>query len=705
MTIEEKLLQLTQMPSAYIVQDGGEVTGPAWDFGLTNNDVSRLGTILNARQEDKINQVHDDFNMKNGSKVPMAIIADVTHGFKTGYPVHLGLSCSFDGELVKDCTAMAAKESAIVGVSMTCSTMLDLVRDARWGRVVESFGEDPYLGEVMAKASVEGFQGDFGKYNVAACPKHFVGYGASIAGRDYNTVDMNEYTLRNFYLPPFKSAVDAGAELLMPAFNLLDGQPMIVNKKLMVDILRDEWGFDGVTVSDYNAFPEAITHGVCEDEKAVALNALKCKVDIEMSTPIYFNNLKELLAEGKVTIEDIDESVLRILRLKNKLGLFENPRYSQSKKEQDEIFLCPEHRALALKAAEESAVLLKNDGVLPIFKDIKTIALIGPHSKTNNIIGPWGAECLPEDAISVMQGVKNLYNGKILQEDGCAWDLDAVDESGIKKAVKIAKRADTVILCLGEAPTDSGEGTSKLNIDLPEIQYKLFNEVYKANKNLIVVLFTGRPLAIKRLADKAPAILNIWWPGTEGGNAVARLLFGEKSPCGKLSMTFPVTVGQCPIYYNHENTGRPRSDDTKRIPFSSSYIDGPNKPLYPFGYGLSYTNFEYSKIELSQDKFTTGENILASVTVKNTGKYTAKEVVQLYIKDEFGSIARPVRELKGFEKIELKPNEEKTVSFVIDEKMLAYYGVERKFCAEKGKFVAYIGGDSTTDNGTKFELV
>ncbi len=705
LSVEEKILQLTQMPNAYIVQDGGEITGPAKDLGLEPKDVSRLGTVLNARKQSTVKQFNENYNLKNGSKIPIAIMADVTHGFKTAYPIGLGLACSFDEQLAEDCAAMAAKEASLVGISMTCSTMVDLVRDPRWGRVMESFGEDPYLGEVMGAANVRGFQGDFGKYNVAACTKHFVAYGACEAGRDYNTADMSEGTLRNFYLRPFKAAIDEGAELLMPSFNILDGVPMTMNKKLMVDILRNEWGFDGVTISDYNACIEAITHGYCENEKEVALRSFECKLDIEMSTTSYVKHLKELLEEGKISMAQLDESVMRQLKLKNKLGLFENPRYSYNEEEQENFFLCEEHRALALRAAEESAVLLKNNGVLPFDKNISSVAVIGPHSNQGDLIGPWKTECFPEDTVTVLQGVKNCFNGKVLQEDAFSWELDAVDDGSIERAVKIAKQADAVILCLGESPNDSGEGTSKLNIDLPDIQYKLLDEVLKVNKNVVVVLFTGRPLTIKRLHEKAGAILNMWWPGTEGGNAVANLLFGKKSPCGKLAMTFPVTVAQCPIYYNHFNTGRPRLDDTKRIPFSSSYIDGPNKPLYPFGFGLSYGKIEYSKITLSADKFTFGQKITASVKVKNVGEYATKEVVQLYIRDEFGSVVRPVKELKGFKKIFLEAREEKEVSFEIDEKLLSFYGADMKFGAEKGTFIAFIGGDSLTVNGKQFELV
>ncbi len=704
MTVEEKILQITQMPYAYMKKDGGEITGPVKDFGLAESDISRLGTVLNARSNASVKDIVNSYQLKNGSKVPVAIMADVTHGFKTAFPIWLGLACSFDEKLAEDCAAMQAKEAAITGISMTCSAMVDLVRDPRWGRVMESFGEDPYLGQVIGSANVRGSQGDFGKYNVAACVKHFVGYGAGEGGRDYNTVDMSEHTLRNVYLPPFKAGIDAGAELLMPSFNIIFGQPMTMNKKLMVDILRKEWGFEGVTLSDYNACTEAVTHGYCENEKEVALKAFEAELDIEMATTAYIKHLKELLDEGKVSMQQLDKSVMRQLKLKNKLGLFENPNYSYSEEEQKQVFLCAEHRALALKAAQECAVLLKNDGILPLQVD-ENVALIGPHANVGDLIGPWRTECLPEDTVTLFAGVKAACKGNVEWTKGCSWDLDATDESGFADAIEMAKRADKVLLTLGEAPQDSGEGCSKLYIDLPEIQYKLLDEILKVNKNVAVLLFTGRPLTIKRLHDKACAILNMWWPGTEAGNAVANLVFGKQSPCGKLSMSFPVSVAQCPVYYNHFNTGRPRSDDTRRIPFSSSYIDGPNKPLYPFGYGLSYAKFVYSGVELSSDELLQGGKITASVRVKNVGNCTAKEVVQLYIRDEFGSIVRPVKELKGFEKITLQAGEEKLVSFEIDEELLAFYRADMTFGAEKGSFVVFIGGSSEVEEGKRFTYV
>lgn len=704
MSVEDKLLQITQMPYAYMKKEGGEITGPIKEFGLTEKEISRLGTILNVRSESGMRDIQENYQLKNGSKVPIAIMADVTHGFKTAFPIWIGLACSFDEELMKDCAEMQAKEAAVTGISMTCSAMVDLVRDARWGRVIESFGEDPFLGETTARANICGTQGNLDRYHVAGCVKHFVGYGACEAGRDYNTVDMSEYTLRNVYLPPFKAGIDAGAKLLMPAFNIMFGQPMVMNRKLMVDILRNEWGFDGVTISDYNACTEAITHGYCADEKEVALRAFQAKLDIEMSTMTYVKYLKELLEEGKISVEELDASVMRQLRLKNELGLFENSEYSYSKEEQEKIYLCEAHRALALRAAEESAVLLKNDGLLPLNAN-DSIALIGPHAREGDLIGGWRAECLPEDTVTVFDGVKSVCKGRVEYAKGCDWALDATDDGGFKKAIEIAKRADKVILMLGEAPQDSGEGCSKSNIDLPEIQYRLLDEILKVNGKVAVLLFTGRPLTIKRLHDRVPAILNIWWPGTEGGNAAANLLFGKKSPCGKLSMTFPVSVAQCPIYYNRFNTGRPRQDDTKRVSYCSSYIDGPNKPLYPFGFGLSYAKFEYSDVDLSRKRFSSGESITASVRVKNVGGCEAKEVVQLYIRDEFGSIVRPVKELKGFQKVGLKAGEERVVSFEINEKLLSFYRADMTFGAERGGFVAFIGGDSTVENGVRFELI
>lgn len=708
MTFEEKTFQLIQLNSMFFKQIGAsDATGPMEDLQLDNEGIKYVGTTLNSMGAARMKEIQDEYMQNHPNKIPMIFMQDVVHGYRTIYPIPLGLACSFDMELIKDCSAMAAKEASVDGVQLTFAPMVDLVRDARWGRVMESTGEDPYLNCLASKAQVEGYQGDGGKYTLAACVKHFAAYGAAEAGRDYNTVDMSERTLREYYLPAYKAAVDAGVESVMTAFNTVDGIPAVGNKWLVDTVLRKEWKYDGVVISDYNAFRELIVHGAAEDEKQAACMAMNASVDIEMMSATYPKYLKELLAEGKVTMEQIDTAVLRVLRLKEKLGLFDNPYADSNEEEAAKFILCDEHRALAAKAAEQSAVLLKNNGVLPFKKTIKKIAVIGPLGDTGEIIGFWQCGGEAKDSVSIATGLKRkLGESKVFVEMGCDVALNAkCDVKRIKAAKKLAKKCDAVVLCLGEHEHDSGEGNSKLHLDLPEVQYKLLQEVLSVNKNTAVLLFTGRPLTVKRLHEQAPAILNMWFPGTEGGTAAANLLFGDVCPSGKLTMTFPQYVGQCPIYYNAYNTGRPRYNEKERVGYCSSYIDGGNRPLYPFGYGLSYVDFEYSEPTLSATKMQRGERIIASVKVKNKGFYEAQETVQLYIRDLYGSTVRPVKELKGFKKISLLPNEEKVVAFDIDEESLAFYGSDLKRKAESGKFAVFIGASSDCQPFAEFELL
>jgi beta-glucosidase len=572
---------------------------------------------------------------------------------------------------------------------------------------MESSGEDPYLNSKMAAATVKGFQGDMGKYNIAACVKHFAAYGAAEAGRDYNTVDMSERTLREYYLPSYKAAVDAGVKMLMTAFNIVDGVPCSGNKWLVKDVLRDEWGFDGVVISDYSAFEEMIKHGTCEDRKECAYQAMQATSDIEMMSPCYANHLKELLEEGRITIEQIDQAVLRVLKLKEELGVFENPYRSVDLEESKRVQVGPEHRAIARYAAEQSAVLLKNDGILPLSKDIKRVAVIGPNADTGAIHGDWPCGGKVDETITVLEGVKNIVGDRAVYAKGCNIEYDSTDESMIDEAVEVARNADAVILCLGEHQSYSGEGNSRTNIEIPRVQYKLLDKILEVNKNVAVALFTGRPLVMWELDTKAPAILNMWMPGTEAGNATANLIFGNANPSGKITMTFPRVLGQVPIYYNAYNTGRPKlpEDDFNRVRFTSSYLDMPNSPLYPFGYGLSYTEFEYSDLKLSGSTLTRDGKLVASARITNVGKYKGKETVQLYIRDLVGSCVRPLKELKGFEKIELDVGESKTVEFEITEQTLKYWTKRMKFEAESGKFEVFIGKSSACKSFASFELV
>ena len=710
MSLKEKIYHLEQITTATYLINGSTyhiITGPNSKVKLDKDMIYEIGTSLNLVGAKTMIEALENYMANSKSKRPPIFMQDVIHGHRTLYPVNLGIAASFDRALAKEVAAMAAKEASLDGVSVTFAPMVDLVRDPRWGRVMESSGEDPYLNGEMAKATVEGFQGDMGKYNLAACVKHFAAYGAAEAGRDYNTVDMSERTLREYYLPAYKAAVDAGVKMLMAAFNIVDGVPCVGNKHLMKDILRDEWGFDGVVISDYGAVKEMITHGAAEDKKEAAYLAIESECDIEMMSSCYAEHLEELIREGKVTEEQIDRSVLRILDLKESLGILDYPYRSVDPEEASAVQLSPEHREIARRAAMQSAVLLKNDGVLPFNKKADRVAVIGPLANTGKIHGSWHCGGKAEETVSVYDGLKNLLGDKVKYAPGCYIEYDSTDDSLIDEACELAKSSDCVILCLGEHQDYSGEANCMANIELPEIQYKLLDKILEVNKNVAVALFAGRPLAISRLDKTAPAILDMWMPGTEGGNACAKLLFGDAVPSGKITMTFPRALGQCPIYYNHYTTGRPKldADDMKRVLYTSSYIDVPNSPLYPFGYGLSYTDFEYSDLTLSGDTLTADGKLVASAKIKNTGAFRGKEAVQFYIRDVKGSCVRPVKELKGFEKIELDIGEEKIVSFEITEPMLRYFNKSLEHVSEKGDFEVFIGKDSTCAPFAKFKLI
>ena len=703
MSLKEKIFQLEQFNSVLLKPlVGWDATGPMKNLGLTEEDLKMTGSVLNSMGAERMKGIQTEFLEKSQQEIPLAFMHDVIHGYRTIYPINLGLACSFNLDLIRDVAEMAAREAVLDGVNVTFAPMVDLARDARWGRVMETSGEDPYWNSLIAAATVQGFQ----KGGIATCVKHFAAYGGAVAGKDYAEVDMSEYTLREYYLPAYKAAIDAGAEMVMPSFNLLNGVPATGNTWLLQDILRDEWGFDGVVVSDYAAICEMITHGYAEDEKDAACKALLAGVDVEMCSTMYAHHLEQLLAEGKVTQEQIDRAVLRVLRLKEKLGLFENPYRRADAQKAKEVILCEKHRTLARKSVEESAVLLKNNGVLPLSHDTKSMAVIGPHGDTGHVLGWWLCGGLAEETITVCEGLRRWnQNLNVRYAKGCEIGWNNTDESLIAEAVEVAKTSETVVLCLGEKEEESGESNSKTDLDLPQIQYKLLEAVLAVNQNVVVLLFTGRPLAITRLHRLAPAILNVWWPGTECGSAVANLLFGDVVPSGKITMTFPYSSGQCPIYYNHCRTGRPSPYGRYDIQHSTRYLDTPNEPLYPFGYGLSYSDFAYSDLQLSSDTMQSGGEILASITVQNVGKYKAKETVQLYICDVAASLVRPVKELKGFEKVELEAGESRRISFKIAEEMLAFYGVGMKRTVESGRFYVFIGKDSDVAEYKEFRLL
>ena len=592
---------------------------------------------------------------------------------------------------------------------------------------MESAGEDTYLNQCFSRAMVEGYQGTGSlkeKGRIAACVKHFAGYGAPTGGRDYNTVELSERTLRENYLPAYQAGIEAGAAAVMASFNTLDRIPSTGNKKLLRNILRKEMGFDGVLISDWAAIEELIAHGVAADKKEAAKLALEAGMDIDMMTTCYCRNLKELIEEGSISTALLDEAVLRILNLKNELGLFENPFKDAEEEEERQLILCEEHRRTAKETAIESMVLLKNEGILPLDKesaangDVK-IAVIGPYASYQWISGVWSIFARIEENISLETGIKNLGLENICFAKGSPFvdtiknlemnpRLKALEEDMplkeqlLARALELAKAADVVVLALGEHPQQSGEATSRTGLSIPAVQMELLNKIYEVNQNIAVVLFGGRPLTIEKVCNKAKAVLEVWLPGTEGGNAIAEVLFGDAYPSGKLSMSFPYNVGQVPVFYSEFNTGRPyRGQEGKYL---SKYIDVPNAPLFPFGYGLSYTQFEISDVTLSRQVLNRDTDIQAAVKVRNTGNCTGKEVVQMYVQDVKGSVVRPVKELKGFQKIELRPGEEREVSFTITEKMLRFYDINMNYTSEPGEFIIYVGNCSDTTNSKPFYL-
>ena len=710
MSVHDKIGQLTQYNAMLFTTTTAEITGPQQKLGLTDEDLAAVGSILNFASVQEVKDIQDKHLKNDPNKIPIVFMRDVIHGYRTIYPIPLALGCSFDPQIAEDCSRVAAREASASGVQVTFTPMVDYVRDARWGRVMETCGEEPLVTSALAAAQIRGFHGEGMEKpgNLATCVKHYAGYGGAEAGRDYNLVELSERELREYYLPAYKDCLDAGAPMVMPSFNSLNGIPSVANPKLMQEILRNEWGFDGVVISDYNAIGELLPHGVAADQKEAAKLAFENTCDIEMCSSGYFHHLEELINEGIFTMEQLDAAVMRVLKFKDQLGLFDDPYHGADQELAEKLFLCDEHRAVVKKAAAESAVLLKNDGLLPLSEKLSKVAVIGPFADNHGINGFWSPDGKDEDTTTVLQGVSALLGKeRVVTAKGCGNLWDDADTSNFAEAIELAKSAEAVVLCLGEPQNYSGEGNCRTDLRLPGMQEELAKQIIAANPNTAVVLFNGRPLDVSLLDRIAPAILTMWFPGTEGGSAAADLLFGRSNPCGKLSMSFPHNVGQCPIYYNHYTTGRPKldKDDFNRVLFTSSYIDVPNSPLYPFGYGLSYTTFEYSDLKLSADTMTKDGKILASAKIKNTGNYRGKEAVQLYIRDVKGSCVRPVKELKGFEKIELDIGEEKTVSFEITEPMLRFWTQKLEHVSEKGEFEVFIGKDSTCAPFAKFNLV
>ena len=700
MTLDEKIGQLN------LVTKNKAITGPLVKTNF-RQDIKdgKIGSMYNAITAEFTKELMRLSVDSSRLGIPLLFAFDVIHGHRTIFPIPLGESCSWDLNLIEKTHRVAAEEASAEGINFTFGPMVDITRDPRWGRVMEGAGEDPWLGSQIAKARVKGYQSDdLSKNNtILACVKHVAAYGAPIAGRDYNTVDLSKRTLFEVYLPPYKAAVDAGVKTAMTAFNEINGVPCTANKWLWEDLIRKQWGFKGFVVSDYTAINELIKHGVAEDLYHAAVLAFNAGVDMDMVGQGFIKNLKKAIKNGDVSEERLNGSVYRILKAKYDLGLFDDPyKYCDVDREKKEV-MSPEKIALARETASKSCVLLKNNNVLPFKKDYRTIAVIGPLANDKeNMIGRWSAAGdRYKRPVTLLEGIKNKVGNNVIVLYAKGTDIEGNSKKGFAAAINIAKKADAVILALGESNKMSGEAQSRSMIDLPGNQNALADETIKANKNTAVILMNGRPLTIEHLNEVAPAILETWFAGTEAGNGIADVIFGDYNPSGKLVMTFPRNVGQIPIFYNHKNTGRPYNPNDF---YTSKYIDVPNSPLYPFGYGLSYTKFKYGNVHLNKKEMTSNDEIIATVTVTNTGDYDGEEVVQLYIRDLVGSVTRPVKELKGYQKIYLKKGEKKKVSFKIGKEELSFYRKDMTFGTEPGDFLVFIGGSSATENKAEFTL-
>jgi len=722
MTIDEKIGQLNLLT-------GGEATTGS----VVSSDVEakikagNVGGIFSMSSPARIRKAQEIAVSQTRLKIPILFGMDVIHGYKTMFPIPLGLSCTWNMKLIERSARIAATEASADGLNWTFSPMVDISRDPRWGRVSEGSGEDPYLGSQIAMAMVKGYQGDdLSKNNtIMACVKHFALYGAGEAGRDYNTVDMSRVRMYNEYLPPYKAAVDAGVGSVMTSFNEIDGIPATANKWLFTDLLRKQWGFKGMVVTDYTAINEMIDHGMGDLQQVSAL-ALKAGVDMDMVGEGFLTTLNKSLQQGKITQKQIEDACRKVLEAKYKLGLFNDPyRYCSEERAANEIYT-ESNRRTAREIAAESFVLLKNDrNVLPIKKS-GTIALVGPLANNRaNMPGTWSVSADFSKPISVREGLESAVgnNARILYARGSNLTEDSLleqratmfgkslgrdnrsDEALLNEALNIASQSDVIVAALGEAAEMTGESASRTDIGIPDVQRKLLGALLKTGKPVVLVLFAGRPMTLAWEQQHVPAILNVWFPGSEAGTAIADVLFGDVNPSGKLTTTFPQNVGQIPLYYNHKNTGRPLADGQWFQKFRSNFLDVSNDPVYPFGFGLSYTSFSYSDISLSSSSFKPGEKITAFVTVTNSGNRTGKEVVQMYIRDMVGSITRPVKELKRFQKIELKAKKKKKVTFTISADDLKFYNSDLKFVAEPGDFKIFIGTNSRDVKEADFKLL
>lgn len=706
MTLEEKIGQLNQYTG------DNTVTGPLTINPNKQQEIKegKIGSMLNVIGW-KYTRQYQELAMQSRLKIPLLFGLDVIHGHKTTFPLPLAEAASWDLKAMELSARISAIEAAASGIHWTFAPMVDISRDPRWGRVMEGAGEDTYLGSKIAFARVKGFQGNkLGDLDaVMACAKHFAAYGAASGGRDYNSVDMSDRMLWETYLPPFKAAVDANVATFMNAFNDINGIPATANKYIQRDILKGKWNYQGFVVSDWGSIGEMVAHGYCKDNKEAAEKAILAGSDMDMESNAYRFNLAQLVAENKVPMSIVDEAVKRILRKKFELGLFDDPFKFCNKERQEKALNNPEHAKIARDIAAKSIVLLKNEKqVLPLSKETKTIAFIGPMVKPKRINhGFWAVDLKDVDStyiVSQWEGLQNKVGkkAKLLYAKGCG--VEDMSKAGFQEAVDVANQADVVILSIGERWNMSGEAKSRSNLQLPGVQEDLIKELQKTGKPIVILINAGRPLIFNWTADNMPTIVYTWWLGSEAGNAIADVLFGDYNPSGKLPMSFPRTEGQIPIYYNHFSTGRPSINEDKV--YKSAYIDLPNSPKFPFGYGLSYTTFSYGNLKLSKTKMTSAETLEVSMTLTNTGKLAGEEVVQLYLQDKFGSVVRPIIELKDFQKVKLQAGETKTLTFIIDNDKLAFYNQALEFKSEPGTFNLMIGSSSSDIRlSTSFELI
>lgn len=712
MTLDEKIGQMIQIKVNETRNENKDL-------------IYNVGSILNSVGAKNVKKIQSEYLSKNRLKIPLLFMADIINGYKTIFPSPLAQGCSWNIEVIRRIAEISRNESAFAGVNVNFSPMVDLVRDARWGRCFESVGgEDPFLAKIYAKIIVDEYQKKMNdnKLMQASCVKHFAAYGAVEAGREYNTVDMSKRELMEYYMPGYKSAIDSGAQMVMTSFNIINGIPATVNNWLLKDTLRKKWKFDGVIITDYTSMLECINHGIAKDEEDVAKKAIDAGVDIEMISTCYIDSLKKLVKENKISMAQIDEAVLRILNLKNKLGLFENPYGFADENMEKKYVFSLKNLEQATKLTEETIVLLKNkNNILPLNSN-KRVALIGPYSNNRAISSSWSIfvenentktlkeifeKKLGKKNFEYSEGCKLLKKQELeqllkVQPEEIRNNMEQYEDGDIQGVIEVANKADIIILAIGEHYLQTGEGCSRSNIEIPKIQQNLLDELYKLNKPIVAVLFNGRPLQLNNIENKLDAIIEAWLPGTNGAEAIFNILYGKSNPSAKLTMSFPQNVGQCPIYYNHYNTGRPDKTGSR---YESKYIDIPTESFYPFGYGLSYSKFVYSNLRLDTNILKRNSKIILKVNVKNDSSIAGKEVIQLYIQDLVGSVVRPVKELKAFKKEYFLPYEEKEIIFEINEEMLKFYNENLEYKAEPGMFKIFVGTNSVETINEVFNLI